>query len=88
MTGVYLIHFEKPFEHARHYLGYADNIERRFKLHQKGRAARLTQVVTQSGIGLILARVWEGKDRNFERRLKNQNNGPRLCPICREAHNE
>lgn len=29
-----------------------------------------------------VARTWRG-DRNFERRLKNRKNAPRLCPICR-----
>jgi hypothetical protein len=31
---------------------------------------------------MVLARVWEDGDRKLERKLKNWNNGGRLCPIC------
>jgi galactose-1-phosphate uridylyltransferase len=31
---------------------------------------------------LITARVWEGKDKSFERKLKNQHKPQDFCPIC------
>lgn len=82
MSGVYLIHIDPAYEHAKHYLGYADDVDARLAKHEAGRGARLTQVVRAAGHKLILARVWSGADRNFERKLKNQKNAPRLCPIC------
>lgn len=82
MDGCYLLHFSQPYKHARHYLGWADDIERRIEEHNQGRGARLTQVVTGAGITLQTARIWVGADRGAERRLKNRKAAPRLCPIC------
>lgn len=83
---VYLLHFDTPYRHARHYVGFvngAETLEGRLERHRRGDGARLIQVITRAGIGFRLARVWPDGDRNFERRLKNQKNSPRLCPICR-----
>jgi predicted GIY-YIG superfamily endonuclease len=80
---VYLLHFERPYKHARHYLGFAEDLERRLELHRAGRGARLMEVVVAAGIGFELVRTWEG-DRTLERLLKNRHNAPaRLCPLCR-----
>jgi hypothetical protein len=77
---IYLLHFARPYRHARHSLGFAEDLERRLAQH---RGARLVQVVLGAGIGFEVARTWDG-DRRLERRLKNQRNAPaRLCPICR-----
>lgn len=78
---VYLLHFEKPFRHAQHYLGSADDVNERIERHRRGSGARLTQVVAESGIAMELARTWEG-GREKERELKRQKNSPRLCPVC------
>jgi predicted GIY-YIG superfamily endonuclease len=82
MQTVYLLHFDRPLKHARHYLGWTTNLDARLEHHLKGSGARLVRAVVQSGIGVTLARQWRGEDRNFERKLKNRNNGPKLCPIC------
>lgn len=82
MAGVYLIHFSPAYKHAKHYLGYAENVESRFALHKVGGGARLTQVAVQAGCQLILARVWEDGDRQLERKLKNRKDAPALCPVC------
>ena len=80
---IYLLHFARPYKHARHYLGFAENLEQRLAQHRAGRGARLVQVVLGAGIGFEVARTWDG-DRRLERRLKNQRNAPaRLCPMCR-----
>ena len=63
---VYLLHFERPYKHARHYLGFAEDLERRLELHRAGRGARLVEVVVAAGIGFQLVRTWEG-DRTLER---------------------
>lgn len=87
-SGVYLLHFAPAYKHARHYLGYADDIARRVAEHQAGAGARLTQVAVEAGAELILARTWEGADRNVERRLKNTRSVPSYCPICCGRTNE
>ena len=70
--GVYLLHFDRPYQHAAHYLGYSPRIAERLDLHAAGRGARLTQVVRDAGIGWQLARVWPKATRRDERRLKNR----------------
>jgi predicted GIY-YIG superfamily endonuclease len=79
---IYLLHFDKPFKHARHYCGWTQNLDARLKSHQAGAGARLLQVITQAGISWTLARTWPG-DRNRERQLKRQGGASRRCPICR-----
>lgn len=78
---VYLLHFTEPYKHARHYLGFALDLDARLARHLAGNGARLIEVITQANIGFVLARTWEG-DRKLERRLKNRHNSPQLCPIC------
>jgi predicted GIY-YIG superfamily endonuclease len=82
MTGVYLIHFSTPYKHAKHYIGWAKKIDARISHHKHGTGARLCAVVVDSGAELITARVWEGKDKSFERKLKNQHKPQDFCPIC------
>lgn len=80
---VYLIHFDRPLHHAKHYLGYcADGtLEVRLIRHRAGRGARLLAVLREFNIGWRVVRVFEG-DRKFERRLKGRG-ASRLCPLCR-----
>ncbi len=78
---IYLLHIQPCYKHARHYLGITKDLDARLQLHREGRAARLTQVCVESGRVLQLVRTWEGS-RDDERRLKNQKNSPRLCPLC------
>jgi predicted GIY-YIG superfamily endonuclease len=86
VTGgtVYLLHFARPYRHARHYLGYADNLEQRLARHRAGSGARLLAVIAAAGIDWRLARTWPGT-RTLERRLKGRHSGVRLCPLCRDV---
>src|SRR5947209_5512226 len=79
--AVYLLHFNELFKHAKHYLGYANDVEHRLDQHQHGCGARLMEVVVQAGITFELARTWPG-DRSTERKLKGYHSGCKLCPIC------
>lgn len=80
---LYLLHFDTPYRHAAHYLGYAgEGIRRRLDEHRAGRGARLTQVVRSAGIGWTVARMWKGT-RKDERRLKQWNGLAQVCPLCR-----
>jgi predicted GIY-YIG superfamily endonuclease len=81
---VYLLHFDRPISDlhtCQHYLGSADDINARLGQHLAGHGSRLTQVAIGRGIGWQVARLWRG-GKGKERHLKNQKNGPRLCPIC------
>jgi predicted GIY-YIG superfamily endonuclease len=79
---VYLVHFAKPYGHARHYTGCTADLDSRLSEHQVGRGARLLHVIIQARIGWTLARTWEGT-RERERQLKRQGGASRRCPICR-----
>lgn len=78
---VYLLHFDEPYEHARHYLGQSENVKRRLAEHEAGRGARLLAVVHEAGIGWQLARLWPGGPAR-ERQIKRQGGLARCCPLC------
>jgi len=78
---VYLIHFDRRFQHAGHYLGSAVDLEARLAQHKTGSGARLMGVVNRAGISWRCVRAWVG-DRATERRLKNIGGAARLCPVC------
>lgn len=82
--SVYLVHFEQPYEHALHYVGYCGSITglpSRMQYHRTGRGSRLLKAVTEAGIAWSVVRVWPDADRNYERRLKGHA-GTRYCPAC------
>lgn len=79
---VYLLHFERAYKHARHYLGYTHDLDERLACHRAGTGARLMQVVTDASIDWQVARTWDG-GRDMERKLKKWHSGVNLCPICR-----
>jgi predicted GIY-YIG superfamily endonuclease len=79
---VYLLHFERSYAHAAHYMGWTEDLNSRLARHRSGDGARLLAVIKAAGIGWTLARTWPGT-RALERRLKNRGGHARLCPICR-----
>jgi predicted GIY-YIG superfamily endonuclease len=78
---VYLLHFDRPYKHARHYMGWTNDLDARLARHSAGRGARLIEVVMDAGITWELARTWPG-DRARERQLKAQGAATRCCPMC------
>jgi predicted GIY-YIG superfamily endonuclease len=78
---VYLIHFDTPYQHARHYLGWTSNLNSRLVSHANGSGSRLMSVITKAGITWQLARTWSGT-RTRERQLKIQGGHSRKCPLC------
>lgn len=78
---VYLIHFDTPYRHARHYVGWTPDLDARLQAHRSGRGSRLMEVITTAGITWQLARTWPG-GRKRERAIKNRHEAPRLCPLC------
>lgn len=78
---IYLLHFDPPYKHARHYIGWARNLEGRLAHHEHGTGANLCRVVKLAGARLVLSRVWKGT-RDEERALKRRKDAPSLCPHC------
>lgn len=86
---VYLIHFDRPFRHAKHYTGYSRDkktLPHRIEHHRNGTGSRLMAAVSAAGIGFKVVRTWDDGDRNKERRLKRSGGASRYCPICKANH--
>ena len=79
---VYLLHFDRPLHHARHYLGFTTDLADRMVRHASGNGAKLVAAVRAAGIGWTLARTWVDVPRELERRLKARKRIRRRCPIC------
>ena len=86
MDTLYLIHFMAKYKHAQHYLGLSNDIPRRMEEHSSGQGSALMKAVTEADIPWDVVRTWKNADRMLERRLKNQKNAWRLCPICNPKH--
>lgn len=82
---VYLIHFETKLSHAQHYIGWcADgDLQKRFRKHLKGQGANILAACLKAGIKFDIVRTYPGKDRTFERKLKNYHKSKQLCLICK-----
>jgi predicted GIY-YIG superfamily endonuclease len=80
---VYLIHFDKPYRHAKHYIGHCEDgkLEQRLARHRKGDGAKLLAVIQKAGIGWKVVRIWPDGDRELERKLKNRAATDK-CPVC------
>lgn len=84
---IYLVHFERPFRHARHYIGWTGGtLAARFARHRSlaplRRGSALLRAVFAAGIDFKVVRTWPGT-RDRERSFKiNGHSAPR-CPICR-----
>ena len=78
MTGelgvIYMLHFDRPYRHARHYVGWTDDLLHRLDRHAKGHGARLVAVIWQAGIGFTvrphLRRHPPHRTRHQERRRR------------------
>lgn len=81
-SAVYLIHFDSPFKHAQHYLGWAKDVEARFRLHAGGRGCRLLKFVNEGGIDYHIVRRWQSTTRILEFKFKKWHDNKILCPIC------
>lgn len=79
---IYMIHFARPYKHARHYVGWSPDLEGRLAAHKDGRGARLMAVVVAAGIEWELARTRQGT-RDIERKIKRDGGASRYCPVCR-----
>jgi predicted GIY-YIG superfamily endonuclease len=78
---VYMLHFDRPYRHAKHYVGWTDDLLHRLDRHAHGNGARLVAVIWQAGIGFTCVRIGEGT-RHTERAIKNAGGAVRYCPAC------
>ena len=81
---IYLLHFDRPLHHARHYLGWTEGetLTERLDRHRSGHGSKLVAAVRRAGIDFKVARIWSGT-RHDERKLKKSKNVPRrYCLIC------
>lgn len=84
MVGtIYVLHFDRPLTHARHYIGWTerDDLDARLDEHRAGRGARIVEALVAAGIGFRVAATYLGT-RHDERRMKRQKHGGRFCPEC------
>lgn len=82
---VYLIHFDEPLSHAKHYVGSTEHVRERLTNHANGRGSRILRYLHAQRLHWTLARMLvcnRGQARYIERRLKDQKNSPEFCPIC------
>jgi len=70
MPYVYLIHFDKPLGHARHYVGYSANLTNRWLRHNQSSGSALLRACNQRGIKYHIARVWLDVEQSLERKIK------------------
>jgi len=85
MATVYLLHFEPPYRHARHYLGAVEGVRlaERLAVHRAGRGASLTRAAIAAGCTLTLTRTWPDASFAREAQIKRQGGLSRVCPTCR-----
>jgi predicted GIY-YIG superfamily endonuclease len=80
---VYVLHFDPPYRHAGHYIGWAQDADARISQHLAGTGSPLVRAAVLAGSHVELAATFAGS-RSLERRLKRwHNTTTRVCPICR-----
>jgi hypothetical protein len=83
---IYLIHFDTPLHHAKHYTGWTTDLAARLADHAAGRGARLMQVIREQGITWQLAKVVHGTRVN--ERSRKGTGASRWCPVCKGGEPE
>ena len=79
---VYLLHFDRPFAHAQHYIGFTEHLDQRCEDHLRGNGANLVAHVVAAGITIQLAAEWRNVTQVAEYALKNKGGMVRYCPVC------
>lgn len=81
---VYLLHFDPPFRHARHYIGFTpeDTAVRRIVEHLRGVGTPLVREAIKAGSQILVPHIWTGAPREFERWLKARRDTACWCPCC------
>lgn len=82
---IYLLHFEEPYKHAQHYLGWTESLEERLATHASGAGSALMAAVRRAGIAWSVVKTWRG-DTYDEKKLKAWGSLKRHCPVCLAAN--
>lgn len=91
MPDLFLLHFDPPYAHARHYLGYAIGTGRGREYARaiaRGTAIgphELVQAAQWAGTVITVADVLVGEGRATQRRLRASHDLSRHCPTCMAA---
>src|SRR5437588_8669062 len=59
-SKVYLIHLDTPLKHARHYVGFSEDLPSRMQKHRNGQGAAFMKAVEKEGISWHVSRIWDG----------------------------
>jgi predicted GIY-YIG superfamily endonuclease len=79
---LYLLHFDPRYRHAGHYLGYTQELPKRFGLHLQGKGSPLVKAAINNGSQIVLVRIW-AEDGNAEQEIKRViGSRAKLCPLC------
>ena len=86
MGTIYLVHLDGGLRMdarrtARHYVGWARDVDARLAHHRAGSGANFLRVAGERGIRFDVVRTWRG-DRTLARRIKRQHHARRYCPAC------
>ena len=79
---VYVLHFEPAYAPARHYIGWAHDVDARPAQHLAGAGSSLVRAALAVGVDVQLAATYPGS-RHLERRLKRWHKTTQFCPRCR-----
>ncbi len=83
---VYVLHFDPPYRHAGHYIGYTpdETAERRVREHTECLAAGspLVKAAVAAGCKVTLAHEFLGAGRDVERWLKTRRDTAKWCSCC------
>jgi hypothetical protein len=88
LPDLYLLHFDPPYRHARHYLGYAVGTGRGYRYAKdqaEGNAVGAHELVMAAQWNLTeisVADVFVGAGRAEQRRMRSNGSLSRFCPIC------
>lgn len=91
LPDLYLLHFDPPYKHARHYLGYAVGLGRGRKYASDQAdglaigAHELVMAAQWGGCEITVADVLYGEGRDTQRRMRRNGSLSRFCPVCRSA---
>lgn len=88
---IYLLHFDVPHHHARHYMGATFDLEARLTAHRQGRGSRLTRALCKGNATWKLGGLWEWTESidqislwRLEKNFKSRHQGPAFCSICND----
>jgi hypothetical protein len=81
---VYVLHFDPPFKHARHYVGWTieENADRRISEHLDLRGSPLVAAAVRAGSAVSVVAVFPGAGKDYERYVKRRKCTTRFCHLC------